>query len=299
MHQKQLALVAIGVVALAGTTSLALFYRGQATHYRQEWQTALAQPQPAPEAGAAPAAAVRVQTVRIPESTGDGAEEIARLNVRIRDLEEQLAARPAAPAQTVAPDAPRGPAADAGPRRRTDWMSALRTNDPTRYAEFQQRRAAAQQAVQDAWNQKTNYFLNRDTSRMSEEELQEYNQMLSVLTQTWELSQRMQVQSGMSHDERHQVIDTVRSNITVLVPLLNNERDREFYDLAVGMGHSANDAAAFALYANQIIDATSLRNLIPGGGRGMGFGGGPGGGGFAPGFGNPPGGGGGGAPASR
>lgn len=297
MHQKQLALVAIGVVALAGTTSLALFYRGQAAHYRQEWQTALDRPQPA--AATAPAAAVRLQAIDVPESTGDASEGIARLNVRIRDLEEQLAARPAASAQAVSPQAPRGPAADVGPRRRTDWMSVLRTNDPVRYAEFQQRRAAAQQAVQDAWNQKTNYFLNRDTSRMSEEELQEYNQMLTVLTQTWELSQRMQVQSSMTHDERHQVIDTVRSNITVLVPLLNNERDREFYDLAVGMGHNANDAAAFALYANQIIDATSLRNLIPGGGRGMGFGGGSGGGGFAPGFGSPPAGGGGGAPASR
>ncbi len=273
---------------MAGTTSLALFYRGQSAQYRQEWQTALAQPPaastPAPPAPAAPAP-VRIARPAAAAADG-GAEEIARLNVRIRDLEEQLAAKPAPAAQPAQPGASRDAAPDAGGRRRTDWMSTFRTNDPVRYAEFQQRRAAAQQAVQDAWNQKTNYFLNRDTSRMSEDEVQEYNQMLAILTQTWELAQRMQVQSTMSHDERHQVVDTVRSNMTVLVPLLNNERDREFYDLAVGMGHNANDAASFAVYANQIIDATSLRNLIPGGGRGMG------GGGFGPGFG-------GGAPGGR
>jgi hypothetical protein len=56
--------------------------------------------------------------------------------------------------------------------------------------------------------------------------------------------------------------------MVALAPLLANERDREFYDLAVEMGHKQSEAADFVVYVNQIMDNTSLRSIFPFGMRG-------------------------------
>ena len=83
-------------------------------------------------------------------------------------------------------------------------MDNLRTNDPQRYAEFQQRREAMQQNMQKAWVQATNYFMNRDTSRMSQPDLEEYNTMVTLLSQAGVLNQ--QLQTGLPPEERQQVM---------------------------------------------------------------------------------------------
>jgi hypothetical protein len=90
--------------------------------------------------------------------------------------------------------------------------------------------------------------------------------MVSLLNDTWALTRRMQ--SGVPPEERRQVMSNMHSNIMVLTPLLNNERDRELYDMAMGLGHSDADAASVVQYVNQIVSNTSVRTLIPGGGRG-------------------------------
>ena len=141
-------------------------------------------------------------------------------------------------------------------------MDNLRTSDPDRYEQMQQRRRALQQYAQNSWNQTTNYFMNRDTSNMSEPDFQEYTAMLQLLGQTWTLSQ--QLQSGLPPDVRQEVMSDLRSNVTALVPLLNNERDREYYQMALAMGQSEEDAAALVGYVNQITSNTSLRTVVPG-----------------------------------
>ena len=163
-------------------------------------------------------------------------------------------------------------------------MENLRTTDSQRYEELQQRRKEIQQYVQDAYTQRTNYFMNRETSAMSEAEFEEYATMVTLLGQTWELSQRLQ--SDLHREDRWQVMSAVRSNMVVLTPLLDNERNREYYDLAVGMGHSPEDASAFVGYVNQITSNTSLRVILPPGvmrGGGM-SGGGKSTGNSSPGF---------------
>jgi hypothetical protein len=141
-------------------------------------------------------------------------------------------------------------------------MENLRTSDPQRYEEMQKRRQEMQQRVQDAWTQKTNYFMNRETSAMSDAELEEYTTMITLLEETWKLSQRMR--ADLSHDERHEVMSALRSNMVVLAPLIDNERNREYYDLATAMGHNEEEASAFVGYVNQITSNTSLRAILPG-----------------------------------
>jgi hypothetical protein len=110
--------------------------------------------------------------------------------------------------------------------------------------------------------QSTNYFMNRDTSRMSKAEQEEYNTMVSLLLQASSLNQ--QLQSGLPPEARQQVSASLRSNLVAVVPLLENERNREIYDAAVALGQSEQDAARMVTYVNQITSNTSLRAILPG-----------------------------------
>jgi len=116
--------------------------------------------------------------------------------------------------------------------------------------------------MQNAWGQATNYFMNRDLSKMSQTDMEEYNTMITLLSQAAALNQ--QLQSGLPSDVRHQVASNLRSNIVALAPLLENERNREYYDAAVAMGQNQQDAATMVNYINQITSNTSLRAIIPG-----------------------------------
>lgn len=174
------------------------------------------------------------------------------------------------PATVPASPPPTDP--DRSRRRSSDWMANLRTNDPQRYAEIQQRRQAFQQEMQNAWGNMTNYFMSRDTSRMSGPERDEYNALLTLLNQTWALNQ--QLQSGLPADARQQVFSALRSNVTAVIPLLDRERNREYYDAALSMGQSEEDAATMVYYINQITSNTSIRAVLPGLRMGGMFGGG-------------------------
>jgi hypothetical protein len=249
----------VGYVMVA--SSLALYYRYQAGLYQREWKAA------------------RAELDRVAESVTsasfpDAAPTRPRASAvrRNADVDSSARVRPTAELQVVAKDTlvpsegaslpARAPAAERFGRRGADWMENLRTNDPQRYAEMQQRRQERQQSIQNAWVQATNYFMNRDTSTMSDQDLEEYSTMVTLLGQAWSLNQ--QVQSGLPPEERQQAYAALRSNVMAVVPLLDNERNREYYDLARAMGQSDEAAAALVNSVNQIASNTSLRTILPG-----------------------------------
>ena len=258
MRIKSAALIGLGIVGLLITSSLALYYEQQAARYRKEWSAAVEQfDRIAKSATPMPVPAVLK----------------AQSRARPAAVKRDAAANPDAPPRRE-PDPPAvenskpapAPAAALPPRDRSrrspDWMENLRSADPDRYEQMQQRRREMQQYAQNSWTQTTNYFMSRDTSNMTEPELADYNRMLTLIGQTWELNQ--QLQSSLPTDARQEVMATVRSNVTALVPLLNNERNSEYYDMALAMGQSKEDAAAFVNYVNQITSNTSLRAVLPG-----------------------------------
>ena len=278
-------LLGLGIFALAVTTSLAVFYRTRAERFERAWRMAeeqVGRVQAAQVAAGTPA--LRQPPPRPGAVAGDQARaaEIARLTARIAELESELRSRPPAPpprpgpADTGSATGAGTPPAEAPDRRSGDWLERLRVDDPARFAAMQQRRQEFQQRLQEAWIQTTNHFLNRDTSRMDAQEREEYTRLLTLLDETWALGQRLQ--SGLPPEERRAVVSAMRSNMTVMAPLLVNERNREIRDLALSLGHSETEAQALVTYVNQIWDNTSLRNLFPGGmGAGRMRGGPPGG----------------------
>ncbi|OGV64955.1 MAG: hypothetical protein A2498_04115 [Lentisphaerae bacterium RIFOXYC12_FULL_60_16] len=168
---------------------------------------------------------------------------------------------PPSPILTV--DEPPPPPRERPRQRGVEWLETMRTNNPERYQAFQQARSNWAQSVQNAWAQKSQFFMSRDTSRMDDAEFEEYTRMVEVMNHTWALGQQLQ-QEGMLRDERRQVMSTVHSNLVVLAPLLENERDRSIRDLALGMGHTDQDALAFVSYVNRIVSNTSVRAILPG-----------------------------------
>ncbi len=275
MSIKNSVWIVLGVVSLLTASSLAVYYQQQAARYQREWSAAakeldrIAHAAP-PAAAAIPEAKSRSRTIDIQWDAGQG-------STPRREADPQVSETDKAEASTGMPP-PRLSEADRFGRRGADWMENLRTNDPERYAEMQQRRQERQQSLQNAWMQATNYFMSRDTSKMPPADVEEYNTMITLLGQAWALNQ--QLQSGLPPDARQQAISDLRSNVVAIVPLLDNERNREYYDAAVSMGQSEQDAATMVNYINQITSNTSLRTVLPGvrvGGMGGGppFGGNP------------------------
>jgi hypothetical protein len=267
--------VALGIVLLTLTTSLAVYYRGQARHFEGQWSWAVAQLGKMP---AVPAAAPSFHVPTPEPRPKPAAVSNATPAIVQRPAVEAQAEPGAVPAPAFVAAAPPAPDGQRGGRRGADWLSNLRTNDPQRYEEMQQRRKDFEERVQSAWARSTNYFMSRDTSKMSEPDLQDYSRMISLLDETRTLSDRLQ--SGVAPEERRQMFAAVRSNMVALTPLLDNERNKEYYDLAVAMGSDEKRAAEFVGYVNQIASNTSVRNIFPALGRGGpgGPGGGPGGG---------------------
>jgi hypothetical protein len=252
---RNYSIIVVSVVLLI-MTSLAFYYRSEAARLQRQYSAALDQ---------------------LSQMAAD-AREVSAHEGEPRVAGKRPSPSPAAHAgMTAAPEsvadvpppAPPKPA-DRGRRGSPEsWMEAFRTNDPPRYAEFQQRRAEMQQRMQAAWNQSSNYFMSRDTSKMPQAEFEEYTTMTLLLNQAAYLNQ--QLQSGLAPEVRHQVASELRSNIVAVAPLLENERNREYFDAAVAMGQSEQDAATLVAYINQITSNTSMRAILPGmrmGGRG-------------------------------
>lgn len=250
-------LVGLAVVLLALTSSMALYYRGQARHFERDRNWALAQIAKTANEH------LESETDLVEPVVDPPPVPVAETN---RNMEQDPAAQTgeAAPAVAVAiqrfPDGPRSR------RGGTNWLENLRATDPQRYEEMQKRRAEALQRVQNAWDQSADYFMNRDVSRMSEQELDEYSRMITLLNETRALTS--QLQTGVPPEQRREVMSTLHSNMMALVPLLDSERNKEYYDLALAMGQSEAQAAALVGYINQIGSNTSVRNIFPDLGRG-------------------------------
>lgn len=250
MRKQSTVLTVLSFIVLLTTSSLTIYYRNQALSFQQQYNVANERLKGVPFVPRVEVERqVSVSQLVVPFSNN---REPAPQVVGTGSL--QLI-------EGVTPP-PRDPEPDRGRRRPSDWMDNLRTNDPQRYAEFQQRRLELQQRMQNAWTQSADYFMSRDTSRMTPSDLVEYNTMTMLLSQAASLNQ--QLQSGLPPDERQQVMAALRSNIVAVVPLLENERNREYYDAAVAMGQSEQDAATLVAYINQIASNTTLRTILPG-----------------------------------
>ena len=265
-------LLAVAVVAAAAA---AVHYRSRAESYRRQWEAARAAaaqartdvPSPNPEAATVIRSAAQVVTAA---PSVPAADPTASLREQVGALERQLSEKDtliAALRRTSTNDF-----FDRATMRRGRFPSLedLQTSDPTQYEAIVKRRQEAQQAMQNALALKADHLLKQGSTDMTDEERQQYDDMVRLMTETWQLTQ--QLQANLPPDERRAIMSAMRDDMRALDPLLTAERSREFYNLGVTVGYTAPQATNFAAYLNQVIDLTSTRNLFPG------FRGGPGGG---------------------
>lgn len=268
-----------GLVVYIATTGLAVHFKLRADRLERHYREAAVEVEELRERLNAPRPQVTTPAARIVEvtRTGQVTEEDALLD-RIAELERELSAREDAEASAQLDrryTPPTDPSSEE-PRERRDWMEEMRENDPDRYAEMMRRREEMRQRVQDSLARKASHFLYRDTSAMTDVEREEYQHMLGLLGETWNLHEQMQLEE-LSREDRNELRRAMGENLRELRPLLSAQRDREFYDLGLQLGYTEQNAAQFVDYINEMIDITSMNIWTRGGGGGSGRGG-PGGG---------------------
>ncbi len=249
--------VGLGVLCVI-SASLALHYRQRSQYYQYQWEGALANPDlDMPEPVPVKTEAARVVYVKEPAATES---DLTEFQNRIAELELQLSGKEALivslrqSAVTRPPDHPPKPMDPV-------VVASRKTNDVARLAEAEKRRQEFQQKIQNSFARQANFLLNRDTSKMSEKEKQQYEKMVGLLDETWKAAAQMQ--APLPPEQRREVMHTVRNNLKALSPLLATERTREFYDLGVSLGYNETEAAQFVSYIADVIDVTSVNKLFP------------------------------------
>jgi hypothetical protein len=100
---------------------------------------------------------------------------------------------------------------------------------------------------------------------MTEEQQAAHDRMLELLDDTWELS--VKLQADLPLDERRSAMRALRDNVVELEPLLEAERNREFYELGRVAGYDEAGAVRFTEYLTNVLQRTSLQSLVPAGRR--------------------------------
>jgi hypothetical protein len=264
---------------ILATSGAAVHYRMEAVRIQRQMEAATA------EAGALRAqladASRRPSPLSSPSGAADpaGADTMVAAHRRIQELERQLeeqGSRMADLRRDRRPprdgEAPEATAAE--PRReRRDWMEELREQDPERYAERVQRQEEARQRVQDSFARKAAHFLERDQASMSDAQRADYETMLGLLGDTWQLAERLQ-DDQTPREERGEIRRELMSNARILRPMLEQERDQQFYELGRRLGYDESGAVQFVDYITEMVEITSFGSIWQGGRGGRGGSGG-------------------------
>jgi hypothetical protein len=235
MRARHFFLTGLAVVALLLLSSLAVYYRNRALHFEREWARVVALPAPAEGAATPrdPAAVYRNADPQQPETNNSAVDE---------------------PSSDEPPS-------DVEVAQQAAITAQMREDMERRREESEVRRLYARQQVADSMRRATNYFAHRNTSRLDPAQQEEFNRMVAVLNETVALKELAAAENVSRDKPRGGSI--IKSNIVVLASMLENERRQEYFDLALAMGHSEAESAAFAGCIDQIVSNTSINVIFP------------------------------------
>ena len=288
MNSKLRIVLAVCVISLLGVAILAVQATAKAARLGREAAAAQAEAEALRQQRSAPAAERPVASAGMDADVWR--ERVDRLQAQLAEKDRLIASlqKPveAAPDPAGVPPSNPPPGDDRRPwRDRGAWLEEIKQTDPRRYEEIQARRQESRQRMERSIAEQATYYLKRDTAKMDENELADYNRLLGLLDETWRLAEQMQ--SDLPSEERHSLMRTMHDNVEELAPLMETERDRTFYEIGLDFGYTESEARDFKDYLNQVIDVTSMRTLF-GGMHGSGpRGGGPPDGGGEPGASRP------------
>jgi len=250
---------------MLGSAGGAFYYKGQSVKYETLWGDAMEQLAQAIRTPA-PAKELRepISGVSRPAAATDASQEkqIAALLAELAAKDEQIIA--------LMTDDPKRTKSKLGQNQedREKWFEDLKQTDPDKYNEIIAQREEKAKRVQDYFSQKAISLMDRDTSTLSKEEYDRYNQMLNDMNTVWTLAEKMS-SPDTPRTERRVIAQELRETSSDLKPLLKEERDRRLIELGVASGYSETEAEAFMEYIDKTIEATTLSNLPGkrGGGR--------------------------------
>lgn len=257
MEKMATSSIVILCLAILGTFGLAIHARSVQRDLARQLAAAQARAVTVPAAMVAPmpAPVVEVEPVAPATTIDDPQRRILELEERIRAKDDVIAALRQAATNSA-------PTPESFWRGRQEWLEQLKTNNPAEYAEIMKERDESRRRVREAYARKAAHFLEHDTSAMSKTEVQHYNLMLKLLDDAWKISDQLRAEN-LPREQRRELIGAIHDTMEQLGPLLENERNREFYILARDLGYQEEEAAVFVSYVTNIIDATSIQNVIP------------------------------------
>jgi uncharacterized membrane protein len=247
--------LSIGILCatLMGSLSGAVYYKLQASKYESRWAEAMTQLETAlktPKKLRTSEPLLPAMPVNRPEAVSNN-NEIDTLRTRLQEQDELIAQLSSMTNRSGRTRSPRTS------QDRQARMEELKKTDPKRYEEIMARREEFKQNMQKAFSQRAATLLDRDTAKMNPEELEQYENMLSLMNATWELNEKM-TSPDVSSDERREIRQALQETTTELRPLLETERDQRFAELAISSGYSEAETDAFVQYIKDTIQATSL-----------------------------------------
>ena len=252
------ACLALALLAAGGS---AIYYHNLAADYETRWSDAMSKLAGAMRT-AAPSSAVDHPVIL--ESNNDA--QISALLEKLADKEQEL--------ETLRSATNRVERTRRDRPERIDWearIEQMKEENPEQYAAMEARRQEIQNHIQSAFAERASILLNHTPANMTDKEAARRDLMFQTLEETWTLTEQM-TSGELTAEERRTAFQTLRENAATLQPLLEEERDRQLYDLGLSSGYSESAAAEFVDYINDTLEATSMGGI----GRGRGFGGGPG-----------------------
>ena len=282
---KSRAILILLLLACVSSGGLVIHYHNQVEKLRTELAGTASKPANAP----APASMTpldlpaRVETVTVERASST--QDVATLQEEVKNLQASLQAKDEQVAMLQRQNTNRPPE-PRDFRGQTNWLESLKTTDPDRYNAIVKAREEARQRVDRDFAEKAAFLLKRDKTKLPENEQKEYDQMVSLLNESWQLTEKLR-QSDVPREQRWETMGQLRDKMRELEPLMQNERTRTLVDTGKQLGYSDTQAQAFADYIKDIYEKTSMtpigramRDAAGGGGfRGPGGpGGGPGGG---------------------
>ena len=205
-------------------------------------------------------------------------DDSASLRRRVRELETELANRNALIASATGEDPVAGQ--DTPPQRGGRGRPNNNpTDDPQRAAEMQAQRDAFRQRMEQAMENRKNFF-DRDPETLTPEMQGTYAAVRSLLDQVEENGRLFQ-SGDLAPEDRRELGATMRDINERLNPLMQNVRREEIMTIARDMGYDAAGQRQLVEFIENVYEATTVappRMGPPGGGFGGGGGGNRGGG---------------------
>lgn len=250
-------LIPIGLLAAALLISVSgtVFYKIQASDYEARWGDAMNQL----ETALRTPKQFRAEEKILPAD--NPTDQMAVLRAELQEKETLIARLTSRTNGTF-----RTGGGFPSPAEQQARMEEMKKTDPKHYEELMARREEFRQNIQNAFSQKAAALLDRDTSNLDEKEKAQYENMLSLMDETWKLTEKM-TSPDTSAEERREIRHTLEETTTELRPLLEDERNQRFVELGLTSGYTAEEAETFAKYIDETIQATSMPG---GGGRGGG-----------------------------